>query len=717
LKITRRQIRRYLKKYLLNERTGLGPAVGKALTIRRTGTAAQQISYLHDLTFEKESNNSIKNLSSLLKQNQFPVSSVQNAKKANYVYNGPTPLSNKKKAFLFSKDNPSLEKNNFSVIDSNDYINYSAWLLSMKSSVREFGSSGDCLEFAVSNMVAESFDSYIVKNRTDTAPGRDIEIDGSEIYFEVKYTQGKDADVEKQQILNLDNSDIVEIFYGSPPSSKPNVATGASPPTNNTNKYFIIITPLRGYLVNSAELINFLFVSSNFIPLNLDKDDPENAKILMPLKQLVNDRPVVRTKMRSFLDKNSLNQNNEQIELSKYMRKIIDFMNRDDNTDVRNLFKTFLFGSLVNLQQIGDDTSLITMKPTEIENAKIEAHIAIQTFLKGVSNVSLSERINNFNSSDNPESESYIDFRKDETKINKNSALNLVDYMGSFIRLFGIALADDPDIVSPPSMVATPDSKTIGILNRISTVITWGKGGIKSFLADEKYTVGIRLNMLINFAYIDSYNSPEKVDETRAALNSLNNRRGKRQDAPRRFTKYVIENKPLSDFNNYGSRDVLSAEMSRNKKYFDIIFSHYGYGIAVNSNELFSTFSDKIFEASPMTEDEALRPSNNLFDDLYFEIFFNSNKDLFLNSFNNSYAHDLLFESYEELNTDEENDKTDVNASSEAPDDIFNFESDSDDETSFSFSSFPEDIYESKKRKEINIIYKKVLKELLKYSK
>ena len=281
MKITRKELRSAIQRIIL-ERIELNiddvqtdEFASGALTVKKTGTFADQMSYLHEQT-KKRGSEQIKALGKLLEDRRFSVATPKQVPTSKKF----TPVLNKSGKYFFFNSTIALNNpgNNYVKLNSpQEFLTYTGVLLSITHD--SFGSKGDKAEFAVANLIAEAFSGDWVGTRTDIAPGRDIDIIGKDTYFEVKFTDKKATEQGQIEEVLLDEEGFLTsytISYNTEGNinAKPQLSTGASPPTDNPNKYFILVTAGRGYLVSSVLLTDFL------LSLNFLKNQNEQQKSL-----------------------------------------------------------------------------------------------------------------------------------------------------------------------------------------------------------------------------------------------------------------------------------------------------------------------------------------------------------------------------------------------------------------------------------------------------
>ena len=643
MKITRKELRSAIQKIIL-ERIELNVGdvqadefASGALTVKKTGTFADQMSYLHEQTIKRGSAQ-IKALGELLENRQFAVatpSKVPPAKKF-------TPNLNKSgKYFLFNSTHALTDpKNNYVKLNSaQEFLTYTGVLLSITND--NFGSKGDKAEFAVANLIAEAFPGITVGARTDISPGRDIDLVGKPTYFEVKFTDKKATEQGQIEEVLLDEqgfltSYTIEYNTSGNINVNPQLSTGASPPTDNPNKYFILVTAGRGYLVSSVLLTDFLFLSTGNIPLNLDQNDPENIKSMQQLSFFIKNRRDAVKKMREFIAVGNLGS----VDAPTYARKFIEFLNKDENEDARSLFKAFIFGStLIDLS--AGSSKLEDFDPTEHDKAKIIAHASIQEYLDGNPSDALSRKISawantvDFSDEDYDDLQSFsgqsiVDFREPNVKLkfNFSKTADINRKLVPFVRILGVTAAEEKGFVTGPTSRTGYEPGGIAIKARISTEIPAGTGGLKSFLLNDSFSLGQRISGLLARGYQQRFiNSAE---DTRTTLKTPDLNRTPRESGIPNFTKAVKQNTVLDDYNPYGALSVIASELAKNSKFFymiveEVVESNYGVITLKNDDidKLFKCYCEKLSKVSPLSK-QGERPDGNAYDDVLYDVFFDN---------------------------------------------------------------------------------------------
>ena len=638
MKITRKELRNAIQRIIL-ERIELNiddvqadEFASGALTVKKTGTFADQMSYLHEQT-KKRGSAQIKALGELLENRQFSVATPKQVPSSKRF----TPSLNKTGRYFYFNSTKALgsPKNNYVKLNSpQEFLTYTGVLLSITHD--SFGSKGDKAEFAVANLIAEAFPGDWVGTRTDIAPGRDIDIVGKDTYFEVKFTDKKATEQGQIEEVLIDEEGFLTsyaISYNTEGNinAKPQLSTGASPPTDNPNKYFILVTAGRGYLVSSVLLTDFLFLSTGNIPLNLDPRDAENIKSMEQLTFFIKDRRAAAEKMRNFIAVENLGD----VDSTRYARKFIEFLNRDANEDARSLFKAFIFGStLIDLS--AGSSKLEDFNPTEHDKAKIIAHASIQEYLDGDNSPSLGRKILTWASTVDESDDDYddlqllgnqsiVDFREPTVKIKFKIANSIAinRMLVPFIRILGVTAAEESGFVTPPTPRAGYEPGGMSIKSRISTEIPAGKGGLKAFLLDNSFSLGQRLSGLLARGY--QQNFINSAGDTKITLSTKDLNKKPRGSAIPNFTKAVKDNLSLDDYNSYGALSVVASELAKNKTYFEIIKTDYldvYYDLKTDDFEnLFNCYCEGLSRVSPLSK-QGERPDGNAYDAVLYDVFF-----------------------------------------------------------------------------------------------
>ena len=694
-----------LEQNLLNEKT-VSPDVSRDLTAALAGSFEQQCVYLHNKTMRIDGiDPAFKSFGEFLANiEMIPNRGIDTLPVPGIPSPYPREPRESDKNFVFSKDNVSeqdqLINNYVELSDSKQRLaNFAAYCLSRQGGTSEFGSAGDVMEFVMSNLLA-SFYSGTVLNKTDTAQGQDIVLENDDTYFEVKYTEAIKSGVKQVPVNgNQDefNLDLYQFFYESKgeavkPPSKPQLKTGATPPTANPKKFFILVTLGRSYLIRSDILANFLFTSKGLVPVNLDPNDFENINRIEDLKLLVRQRIDIAEKIRDFISvenqehmytsvqdpRDSLIDYEEgagakkdtftpKIESDLFADGFIDFLNH--NKDCRKLFLAFMFGTAMLTFSTPSISS--QLRPLSEEVAKARAHEAIQSHLSGPKSAELTERVSSLLRSEDSQSSGQlqrlqrsrnqtveqkplIDFREDSTLLidDEDSFNYYLDLMPSFFTLFGVTFSKEEGYITPPTPQSGVSSDTMKMSSRLSTMISSG-GTITGVLADEKMNLGVKIAFLTNLPYVPEIASSEELE---ASFRNV--------DVRRNFLKPIKDGVKVSGLpgsyneSNASSKAILAAELMRNKEIFfkthreaisarnnfDFYFDTANLNKTINM--LFKAYIEDV--SSPLNDYPGARPFKNEIDLIAFEKLYDDYLDLF-DYFSSSYPYRNYQTGYEKL--------------------------------------------------------------------
>ena len=715
--ISEKRLRAMLEKKLLNEKT-VSVDVSKDLTVALGGSFEQQCVYLHNKTLSIDGiNPAFKSFGEFLASIEY-MPRKGDATRDNEMASGfgidynnyPLGPREQDNNFVFSKKSAPL--NNYVDLGGSKerLSNFANYCLAIQGGTQEFGSAGDVMEFVMSNLLASFYEGTVL-NKTDTAQGQDIVLEDDDTYFEVKFTEKIKKGVKQVRTQSSEDEidlDLYQFFYESAgesytPPSKPQLKTGATPPTANPKKYFVLVTLGRSYLIRSDILANFLFTSKGLIPVNLDPNDFENINRIEELRLLVSQRIDIAEKIRDFISvenqehmytsladpKDPLIDYEEgkgekkgiftpKIESDLYADGFIDFLNH--NRDCRRLFLAFMFGTAMltfRTQSISAE-----LKPLSEEVAKARAHEAIQGYLSGPVSTELTERVASLLRSEDSqnlgqlqklqrvrnrtdEQDPLIDFREDSTLlINDSSFFNYyLDLMPAFFTLFGVTFSKEEGYIMPATPQGGISQDTMTMSSRLSTMISTG-GSITGVLADEKINLGVRIAFLCNLSYVPEIASSEELEA------SFRNGGVKKN-----FITPIKNNTTISGLpgsykgNASNSKAILAAELMKNKALFLVVHEELitdknkidpvdivnpgAYTGVLNRKTLLKLFNSYIKDVtSPLNDFLGARPFRNDIDLVIFKEIFKDSLTLF-KSFSESFLYDNYLDGYDELKTDE----------------------------------------------------------------